>query len=397
MHDTAATAPRTGPGAFVDVLRLPGVGAITAIGMAARIPATAVGVTLTLHTVTTLGHGFGAAGLVAAAVPTGMAIGAPLLGTVVDRYGLRPVLALTMTAGLLFWSVAPLLGYAGLLGAAFVAGVLTLPVFSLVRQVIAAAVPPGRRRPAFALDSMTVEISYMAGPAVGSLLTVWLGSATTMRVIGAGFVLAGIALWRLDPPVRADGDEAARSGPRPPLRSWLTRPLVGALLTVTAAVIAIMGTEFAFIAALTSAGQAWAIALVNVVWCLASLVGGFLYGSARRSLPLPLLLAALGLATLPAALAWSWWSLLFLLIPAGLATASTLAAGSAAIGDLAPDRVRGLVTGLQGSATTLGIAIATPLAGLLVDTASPGAAMLVCGSVAVVAAAVAAPLLRARA
>lgn len=397
MHDTAATAPRTGPGAFVDVLRLPGVGAITAIGMAARIPATAVGVTLTLHTVTTLGHGFGAAGLVAAAVPTGMAIGAPLLGTVVDRYGLRPVLALTMTAGLLFWSVAPLLGYAGLLGAAFVAGVLTLPVFSLVRQVIAAAVPPGRRRPAFALDSMTVEISYMAGPAVGSLLTVWLGSATTMRVIGAGFVLAGIALWRLDPPVRADGDEAARSGPRPPLRSWLTRPLIGALLTVTAAVIAIMGTEFAFIAALTSAGQAWAIALVNVVWCLASLVGGFLYGSARRSLPLPLLLAALGLATLPAALAWSWWSLLFLLIPAGLATASTLAAGSAAIGDLAPDRVRGLVTGLQGSATTLGIAIATPLAGLLVDTASPGAAMLVCGSVAVVAAAVAAPLLRARA
>lgn len=393
MHDTAATAPRTGLGAFVDVLRLPGVGAITAIGMAARIPATAVGVTLTLHTVTTLGHGFGAAGLVAAAVPTGMAIGAPLLGTVVDRYGLRPVLALTMTAGLLFWSVAPLLGYAGLLGAAFVAGVLTLPVLSLVRQVIAAAVPPGRRRPAFALDSMTVEISYMAGPAVGSLLTVWLGSATTMRVIGAGFVLAGIALWRLDPPVRADGDEAARSGPRPPLRSWLTRPLVGALLTVTAAVIAIMGTEFAFIAALTSAGQAWAIALVNVVWCLASLVGGFLYGSARRSLPL--LLAALGLATLPAALAWSWWSLLFLLIPAGLATASTLAAGSAAIGDLAPDRVRGLVTGLQGSATTLGIAIATPLAGVLVDTASPGAAMLVCGSVAVVTAAAAAPLLRA--
>lgn len=59
--------------------------------------------------------------------------------------------------------------------------------------------------------------------------------------------------------------------------------------------------------------------------------------------------------------------------------------------------MRGLVTGLQGSATTLGIAIATPLAGVLVDTASPGAAMLVCGSVAVVAAAVAAPLLRARA
>ncbi|BBF99222.1 MULTISPECIES: MFS transporter [Pseudonocardia] len=391
LHPTAA--PRAGIGAFADVLRRPGVGAVTAIGMAARIPATAVGVTLTLHTVMTLGHGFAAAGLVAAAVPTGMAIGGPLLGSVIDRYGLRPVLLLTMTAGVAFWSVAPLLGYAGLLLTAFVAGVLTLPVFSLVRQVIAAIVPAGHRRPAFALDSMSVEISYMTGPAIGSLLTLWLGSAVTMRVIGAGFVLAGLALWWRDPPVRSDGRSPGAER-RPPVRSWLTRPLLGALLTVTAAVLAIMGTEFAFIAALTEADQVWAIAIVNAVWCLASLVGGFVYGAARRTLPLPLLLAVLGVATLPAALAWSWWSLLFLLIPAGLVTAPTLAAGSDAIGGLAPDRVRGLVTGLQGSATTIGIAIAGPLAGFLVDVASPAVAIVVCGSVATVLAGIAAVLMR---
>ena len=390
----ATEPPRAGIGAFADVLRRPGVGAVTGIGMAARIPATAVGVTLTLHTVMTLGYGFGAAGLVAAAVPTGMAVGAPLLGSVIDRHGLRPVLVLTTTAGVLFWSVAPLLGYAGLLGTAFAAGVLALPVFSLVRQVIAAIVPAGHRRPAFALDSMSVEISYMTGPAIGSLLTVWLGSAVSMRVVGAGFVLAGLALWWLNPPVRADGAASGRASARPPIRSWLSRPLVGALLTVSTAVVAIMGTEFAFIAALTEAGQAWAIALVNAVWCMASLVGGFLYGGARRAVPLPLLLGALGVATLPAALAWSWWSLLFLLLPAGLATAPTLAAGSDAVGELAPDRVRGLVTGLQGSATTLGIAFATPLSGFLVDAVSPAMAIVVCGSVAAASAVVAGYLMR---
>lgn len=396
VPDATTTAPpRSGIGAFADVLRRPGVGTITGIGIAARIPATAVGVTLTLHTVLTLGYGFGAAGLVAAAVPTGMAVGAPLLGSVIDRFGLRPMVVLTTTSGLLFWSVAPLLGYAGLLAAAFVAGVLTLPVFSLVRQVIAAIVPAGHRRPAFALDSMSVELSYMTGPAIGSLLTVWLGSAVSLRVIGAGFVLAGLALWWLDPPVRADGG-AARSEPRPPVRSWLSRPLVGALLTVTAAVIAIMGTEFAFVAALTAADQAWAIALVNAGWCLASLVGGFAYGAARRAVPLPLLLAVLGLLTLPAALASSWWGLLLLLLPAGLLVAPTLAAGSDAVGGLAPDRVRGLVTGLQGSATTLGIAIANPLSGFLVDAVSPGAAIAVCGSVAVVFAGMSAWLMRVR-
>ena len=107
------------------------------------------------------------------------------------------------------------------------------------------------------------------------------------------------------------------------------------------------------------------------------------------------LLVVLGVATLPVALAWSWWSLLFLLLPAGLLTAPTLAAGSDAVGELAPDAVRGMVTGLQGSAATIGIALANPLSGFLVDAASPAVAILACGSVAVLVAGAAALLMQA--
>jgi predicted MFS family arabinose efflux permease len=48
---------------------------------------------------------------------------------------------------------------------------------------------------------------------------------------------------------------------------------------------------------------------------------------------------------------------------------------------LAPEHARGVVSGLQGSAITLGAAAGTPLAGLLIDLASPAAAVLVVGLV----------------
>ena len=64
---------------------------------------TATGVTLTLHVVLDLDRGYGAAGLVGAAVTVGAAIGGPLLGRLVDRRGLRPVLVLTAIAEAIFW------------------------------------------------------------------------------------------------------------------------------------------------------------------------------------------------------------------------------------------------------------------------------------------------------
>ena len=74
----------------------------------ARVPLTAMaGITLTFYVVLDLDRGYGAAGLVGAAVTIGAALGAPLLGRLVDRRGLRPVLVLTTIAEALFWSAAP--------------------------------------------------------------------------------------------------------------------------------------------------------------------------------------------------------------------------------------------------------------------------------------------------
>jgi MFS family permease len=383
-------APAKGFAAYRAVLALPGVGAVTAVSFLARLPASASAITLTLHVVLTLDHGYGAAGLVGAAATVGMAIGAPLLGRLVDRRGLRTMLVLTLSAQAVFWGVAPLLPYPALLASALVGGLLGVPVYSVMRQSIAVLVPLERRRTAFALDSMSVEISYIVGPAVGALLALQASSAAAMWVIGAGWLVSGGALMLLNPPTR--GPETAGSGPPPPVRQWLDLRLLGALLATMAAVVVVFGTELSMIAGLEIGGQAGWIPVVNTVWCIASLVGGYVYGAARRSRSLPLLVGCLGAAALPVALAGPWWSYALLLIPVGALIAPSMAASAETVSVLTPEHVRGLVTGLHGSAITLGATVATPLAGLLVDIASPAAAVLVVGAIGLGAAAVVALL-----
>jgi len=359
------------------VLALPGVTPLIVLALLARVPASAAAITLTLHVVLTLGLGYAAAGAVAAASTIGMAIGSPLLGRLIDRRGLRTTLALGVVVEGAFWSAAPFLPYPALIVGALVCGVLGLPLYSVIRQVLAALVPGVQRRPAFAIDSMSVELSYIVGPAVGTLLVLQLSSTVALWAVGAGWVLSGVAMWLLDPPTRVAGGEDG--APRPPVREWLDRRLAAALLSTTAAVVVIFGTELAVIAGLQSTGQAGWIPLVNTVWCVASLTGGLVYGALSRSPALPVITAAVGVAALPAALGGSWWSYALLLLPCGMLIAPSLAASSEAVSALAPEHARGVVTGLHGSAITLGAAAGTPLAGLLIDVASPAAAVLAVG------------------
>ena len=380
-------AAARGTAAYRAVLRLPGVAPLLVVSLLARFPASATAITLTLHVVLTLDLGYAAAGSVGAAATVGAAIGAPLLGRLIDRAGLRPVLVLGVCAEGVFWSVAPVLPYPALVVGALLGGLLGVPLYSVVRQSLAALVPEAQRRPAFAVDSMVVELSYIIGPAVGTLLVLQTSSALALWVVGAGRVLAGVGLWLLDPPTRVPGP--ADDGPAPPIREWLDRRLFAALLATTAAVLVVFGTELSMIAGLQRSGQADWIPVTNAVWCLASLTGGFVYGGLRRAPSLAVITAAVGVAALPVALGSTWWSYALLLLPCGLLLAPSLAASSEAVSRLAPEHARGVVTGLHGSAITLGAAAGTPLAGLLIDLASPAAAVLAVGGLGLALAGVA--------
>lgn len=352
--------------------------------LVARVPATAAGMTITMHVLLGLERGYGAAGLVGAVSTVGIALGSPLMGHLVDRRGLRAMLLLSMATEGVFWFAAPLLSYEVLLVTCFVTGITVMPVMSLGRQILTALVPDDRRRTALAMDSMAVELSFMAGPALGVALTTQASSRTAMWVVGASMLVVGAILYAVDPPVHDEGG----SRERVPRREWLDGRLLGVLISAGGATFVLSGVEVSLVASMRGLGLTeWTGALVAVM-CLASLLGGFVYGGLTRVPPLWALMGGMGLLAVPIGLfGFSPWWLAVALVPTNFLCAPTITATGEAITKYAPPSARGVAMGLQGSAFTLGVALGQPLTGFVIDHSSPEWGFAAAGLGAVVIAA----------
>jgi MFS family permease len=144
-------------------------------------------------------------------------------------------------------------------------------------------------------------------------------------------------------------------------------------------VFVLSGTEVAIVAHLQESGDLAWTGVVMAVWAAASAVGGIVYGALRRSIPQVVLMTFLGALTIPVGLAGGWWVLMLALAPAAAMCAPTIAATAEETARLAPPSVRGLATGLQSSAFTLGAAAGAPAVGFMVDHASPAWGFAVAG------------------
>ncbi|MCA2227524.1 MFS transporter [Nonomuraea aurantiaca] len=378
------------------LFRLPGVRTLLLVGLIARIPTTATGMALTLYVVNGLGLGFGQAGLVTMASTVGMAVGSPLTGRFVDKYGLRPVLTVTTVAQAAFWAGAWALPYAGLVVAAAVAGLLGQPVFSVIRQCLAAMVPVEHRRAGFSLDSMLVELAYMVGPALAVAGMTTLGSGPTLAAIAVGLTGSGVALIALNPPTRS-AEELKAPAARVPRRQWLTPAFVALLGTVAAATFVLTATELALVGTMEHADQTPWIGLAVSIWCLYSLAGGFVYGGLSRGVSPLALIAGMGLLTVLASLAGGdWWWLMLALLPAGVLCAPSLSSTVDTVSRWVPAGARGEAMGFHGTALLIGGALSAPIAGAIIDAHGPAWAFVVAGLTGVAMVLVALPFWRRR-
>ncbi|GAA2048507.1 MFS transporter [Catenulispora yoronensis] len=368
------------------MLAVPGLAALLGVSLVARAALAANMMTLTLYVVLGLHMDYSAAGGVAAALTTGLALGGPLLGRLVDRRGARVVLLFTAAAQIVFWASVPALPFPLLVVAAFWAGLLMVPSPLVIRQALAAMTTAGQRRAAFALESVQGELSYVLGPPIVILGVAVASPRAVAWGVGAVIAIGGAGIAVLDPPLRGENEVEADRAARPRRREWLGPGMIAALLMAFGATVLLSGTELAIVATLKAVGQVSWAGVVVAVYGVSSIVGGLVYGTLSRPLPTWLLLAGLGVLTAPAGLAHSWAWLCVAGVGAGLLTAPTLSCVAATVSRLAPPSARGEATGLQSSALSAGFAIGAPVVGGVIDMSAPAAGFAASGLVAVVAA-----------
>ncbi|MGJ7441340.1 MFS transporter [Aquipuribacter sp. MA13-6] len=395
-----------GPGAYREVLAVPGMTALYLVGVLARVPHVGGGLALTLYVTEGLGRGYFEAGLVTAALTIGIAFGSPWRGRLVDRVGLRRALVPSVVAMPVLWTAAAFSPYWVLIPVAMLAGALAVPVFTVLRQAIGVVVPLRSRRAAFALDSVLVEASFVAGPPLVVVAVLQVGAPAALIAIGIGEALAGVLLAILDPRLRSlpgelgngaqaagqdrpggevdvaagltGGDDRRLRRLRLPLPAWMSPGLAAMYACSFGTAFVLSGSEVGVIAVLRGLDRVDLVGWVFAVWGVASGMGGLVYGAMRRGASSPLvLLAWLSLATLPLVFAVDPLLLFLLVVPAGVLVAPTLSASADGVSRRVGEQNRGEAMGWHGSATTAGFSMGAPLAGGAADLLGPWSAFLV--------------------
>jgi predicted MFS family arabinose efflux permease len=318
---------------YAAILRTPGVAMIVLATLIGRLPIGISGLAILLY-VEEVSDSFAAAGLCAGALALGSAAGAPFQGRLVDRRGVGMLLPLAIahaTGLVAIW----LAGEAGapvavLAAASLAAGVAIPPVSSVLRSRWQYLLPgrPELLAGAFALDSVMIELIFVTGPLLTTVVVATVGPQYAL-IVSAACVLLGTSLML-----------AGLSGRPGPERTEAGRPAFGlgalaspGLRTLVLASLPVgftFGTlEVALPAFSEAEGSAELAGVLLAAWSAASGVGGLVWGARGGNAPLlqaHLLFAwLLPIGVAPLLLAGSPITMALLAILAGLPIAPLIA------------------------------------------------------------------------
>jgi MFS family permease len=361
---------------YGQLLKISAVRRMLLISLASRTPMAAVAVVLIIHVTQHLDRNYAMAGLLVTAETAAAAISGPWRGRKLDQIGLRASVLPSILVMGVAWSVAPWVSYWPLVALASIGALMMIPSFSVVRQVLIDAVPQTERKAVLALDSITTEIAFMGGPILGVWLATSMDTRLAILVIQAMFVAGGVLLWIDNPPLGQSEDDRLN---RQPLRDWVSVAFLGVLTVCFAAVFVLTAGDIATIAALREMEHPKLAGLILAAWAFGSLIGAGVYGIAHRPIPSYWLLLALGVFTIPVALATNPAQLTILLFISGFLCGPTISATIEDLSNVVPIAVRGEAMGWHGSALTAGSAAGGPIIGLAIDHSGWSSGFIVAG------------------
>jgi MFS family permease len=376
------------------LLRLPQVPRLLVSALVGRLPNGMVPLALVLFARAT-GESYGRAGLLTAAYSLGCCVGGPALSRVMDLRGQREALVLGGVVSSLALAVLPWTPDAPALLVALVAGLATPPLEPALRTLWPSVLSPGQVPSAFALDAAAQELVFVLGP-----LAVLLAQVT-----GAGGGLVAAAVVGLAGTLWFTSSRVSRAW-RPPVtedRHWLG-PLRSRRLGVLYASLVFLGATIgvpavALVAYAESTGHRALASWLVAGNALGALVGGLTYSpraphrDPRRDLLLGLALlvatyAALG--TVPANVVVMG----LLTIASGLGLPAVLTCVFQLVDRLAPAGTTTEAFAWLVSAFLVGSSVGAALAGVLSDGGHVRGAFLMAAGWSVLAAIVAARVVR---
>ncbi|QNE43371.1 MFS transporter [Frigoribacterium sp. NBH87] len=369
---------------YTSLLKTPGVGRIIAAQLTARFPFGMLSLAFLLH-VEHVHHSYAAAGLVLAATSLGQAISGPLTSRWMGRWGMRPVLLLTLVVCFVTMVTFTLYDFSvpAFMALGFVTGLSVPPVQPAVRTIYPKMVNSSQLTPLFSLDASAQEIIWVAGPVittfvgtqVGTQEAIWL--AAVFLVGGGAWFIASPEVGRVRIPrsKRAFGKVLAR--PTVLLATASGFLLIGACAAVEAGVVALFGEG--------SADSGIALA----VFALGSLVGGLALGHvpvgpwalARR---LAIVFVGMTLAVFVSGLL----PLSAALLVAGVGIAPALAVMFAIVSSSVKFSDTAEAYGWAGTGQLIGSALGSAIAGFWIDRIGGQGGLLVAAVFALVGAVV---------
>lgn len=327
------------------------------------------------------------AGVVTGAYAVGQALGTPVWGRAMDRFGQVRVLVPTATASAALLAAVALSTVHGgspalLLVLAALCGLCYPPMSPALRSAWRVIFPePASRRVAFALDGTSVELVFVGGPLLVSLLLVISPPVVPLLATAAAMLGGSLCYCLTDAARRSRPCSGADGGPTGPMggrRSAVTAPGVAALLLVMLAMSIGFGQLDTSLAATAGIvlGDTERVGLLFLAIAGGSAAGGLAFGT--RSWPfderhaVPVLLAAFavlltGIAGLLALPEVPLWALFPLLVVTGATVAPTLIMQQSLLDHLAPSHRLNEAQAFLSASNTTGAAIGTAVAGLLID------------------------------